>query len=49
MTEAQEVGGAPSVDLLASALDVSGSTVRRDLAVLREAGHDIATRGQRAS
>ncbi len=49
MTEAQEVGAAPSVDHLAAALGVSGSTVRRDLSVLREAGHDIATRGQRAS
>jgi tetratricopeptide (TPR) repeat protein/DNA-binding transcriptional ArsR family regulator len=47
LTEADEAGVAPSIDHLAKVLEVSGSTVRRDLDALREAGHRVTTRGQR--
>ena len=47
LAEADEAGVAPSIELLAKALEVSGATVRRDLDALREAGHRVSTRGQR--
>lgn len=47
MGEAQRGGAVPSVENLAEALDVSPSTIRRDLAFLRAQGHVIDTRGQR--
>jgi DNA-binding SARP family transcriptional activator len=45
--EAATAGAAPSIDDLADALDVSDSTIRRDLGDLRGQGHKIITRGQR--
>ncbi|HEX6221277.1 MAG TPA: AAA family ATPase, partial [Acidimicrobiia bacterium] len=47
LTEASAHDAAPSVEDLAEALDVSASTVRRDLANLRDAGCELRTRGQR--
>ena len=47
MTEADDQDAVPSIDQLAGALNVSASTVGRDLAALRRAGHGLATRGQR--
>jgi predicted ATPase/DNA-binding transcriptional ArsR family regulator len=47
LAEAGDQGAVPSIEQVAAALDVSDSTVRRDLAVLRESGHPITTRGQR--
>jgi DNA-binding transcriptional ArsR family regulator len=47
MGEAVRGGAVPSVENLAEALTVSPSTIRRDLAFLREQGHAIDTRGQR--
>lgn len=47
ISEAGDRGASPSMDDLARALEVSESTVRRDLAALRRAGHDVTTRGQR--
>jgi DNA-binding SARP family transcriptional activator len=44
-----EQGGAATVGDLARLLEVSEATVRRDLAALRRAGADIATRGRRTS
>ncbi|MDH3754424.1 MAG: AAA family ATPase [Acidimicrobiia bacterium] len=46
--EAREQGGAPTVDDLAESLDVSRSTLRRDLTTLRAQGVDIQTRGARS-
>jgi tetratricopeptide (TPR) repeat protein len=45
LREAAEQGAEATVDDLAHALDVSGRTVKRDLAALRAAGHDVSTRG----
>ncbi len=45
LNEAQSHGAMPTVDNLASALGVSGRTIKRDLAALRQAGHKIKTRG----
>ncbi len=45
--EAVEQGAAPTVEDLAEALGVSRSTIRRDLSQLRDAGHDVRTRGTR--
>jgi len=45
--EAEEAGAAPTVADLAAALDVSTSTVRRDIETLRAAGHTVPTRGHR--
>jgi DNA-binding SARP family transcriptional activator len=47
LTEAADEGAAPSIEHLAMALGVSGSTVGRDLDVLRRADHRVTTRGQR--
>jgi DNA-binding transcriptional ArsR family regulator len=47
LTEAGDRGAVPSIEHVASALDVSDSTVRRDLSALRAAGHQVTTRGQR--
>lgn len=45
LAEAGDQGAAPSIDHLAEALQVSASTVRRDLGALRDQGHAVATRG----
>jgi DNA-binding SARP family transcriptional activator/predicted ATPase len=45
--EAAAQSAAPTVKDLASALGVNERTVRRDLAALREAGHQVRTRGTR--
>jgi biotin operon repressor len=47
LAEADAAGAVASSASIADALGVSASTVRRDLAVLRDAGHDAITRGQR--
>jgi len=47
LQEAGEQGAAPTLDDLASALDVSRATIKRDLAALRRAGHEVRTRGSR--
>jgi biotin operon repressor len=47
MAEAEAAGAAPTVADLASALDVSTATVRRDIERLRSTGLTIRTRGQR--
>ncbi|NOY54505.1 MAG: tetratricopeptide repeat protein [Actinobacteria bacterium] len=47
MTEAGDQGAVPSIDQLAGVLNVSASTVGRDLVALRNAGHRLATRGQK--
>jgi biotin operon repressor len=47
LREAAAQGAAPTVGILAAALDVSEPTVRRDLAALRRAGHPVQTRGSR--
>jgi DNA-binding SARP family transcriptional activator/predicted ATPase len=49
LREASEQGAEATVDDLAAALDVSARTIKRDLAALRAAGHQITTRGSRAS
>ena len=47
LQEAADQGAAPTVDDLAAALEVSQPTIKRDLAALRRAGHDVQTRGSR--
>ncbi len=47
LREAAEQSAAPTVADLASVLDVSQRTIKRDLAALRSAGHDVQTRGSR--
>jgi DNA-binding transcriptional ArsR family regulator len=47
VAEAVESGAIPSIDHLANALGVSESTVGRDLAELRRAGHVVSTRGHK--
>lgn len=47
LNEAAERSAAPTVADLADALGVSASTLKRDLAALREAGHQVRTRGSR--
>ncbi|MCB2223515.1 MAG: AAA family ATPase [Actinobacteria bacterium] len=49
LAEAAAQGAAPTVDDLAAALRSSTATIRRDLAALRAAGEEAATRGTRAS
>lgn len=46
--EAQAQSAAPTIDNLAAALNVSRATIKRDLAALRTAGHQIKTRGERS-
>jgi hypothetical protein len=48
MAEAAEKGAAPTVADLAAATESSSATVRRDLSALRNAGEQIATRGERS-
>jgi len=45
--EAEAAGAAPTVSDLADALGVSTATARRDIDVLRRAGHTVLTRGRR--
>ena len=45
--EASQQGAAPTVDDLATALDVSRTTLKRDLAALRQAGYEVRTRGSK--
>ena len=47
IAEAEKEGAAPSTEHLAEALEVSASTVRRDLSSLRAAGLRVETRGRR--
>jgi DNA-binding SARP family transcriptional activator/tetratricopeptide (TPR) repeat protein len=47
LDEAEEQRAAPTVDDLATALDVSQPTIKRDLSALRQAGHEVRTRGSR--
>jgi DNA-binding transcriptional ArsR family regulator len=47
LTEADDRGAVPAIEQVAAALEVSDSTVRRDLAALREEGHMVTSRGQR--
>jgi len=47
LREATEQSAAPTVQHLAGALEVSARTIKRDLAALRAAGHDVQTRGSR--
>lgn len=47
LSEADGQGARPTVQLLAEALDVSATTIRRDIDALREDGHEARTRGQR--
>jgi tetratricopeptide (TPR) repeat protein/biotin operon repressor len=47
LDEAAAYAATPSVEDLSRVLGVSDSTVRRDLAHLRQMGHDVRTRGQR--
>lgn len=46
LTEAEASGAVPSIANLAEALDVSESTIGRDLEALSAQGHDVATRGK---
>lgn len=48
LAEAESQAAAPTVSALASALGASERTIKRDLAALREAGHDVQTRGARS-
>lgn len=45
--EASQQDAAPTVDDLAVALDVSRTTLKRDLAALRQAGYKVRTRGSK--
>jgi tetratricopeptide (TPR) repeat protein len=45
LQEAADQGAAPTVDDLATALEVSQPTIKRDLAALRRAGHAVQRRG----
>jgi len=47
LREAERQGAAPTVDFLAAALRAGRATIKRDLAALRKAGHDVRTRGSR--
>jgi DNA-binding SARP family transcriptional activator len=48
LEEAAAAGALPTTADLAGALDVSSRTIRTDFSVLREEGHAVRTRGQRA-
>jgi tetratricopeptide (TPR) repeat protein len=45
--QAEAQGAAPTLGDLATALEVSPSTIKRDLAELRKQGHTVQTRGRR--
>ena len=45
--EAADQGAAPTIGDLASAMEVSEPTIRRDLVVMRRRGHPVQTRGSR--
>lgn len=47
LAEAEARGASASIAHLATALEVSDSTIRRDLLALRESGCEVATRGSR--
>jgi DNA-binding SARP family transcriptional activator len=47
LAEAESSGASPTIEHLALALEVSASTVRRDLNALRDLGHTVSTRGER--
>lgn len=47
LREAAERSAAPTLDDLAKALDVSISTIKRDLTALRKIGHEVRSRGSR--
>ncbi len=47
LDEAAVQNALPTVDELAKAIGVSAATIRRDLAMLRAAGHRVRTRGSR--
>jgi tetratricopeptide (TPR) repeat protein len=47
LQEAHDQGGAPTVEDLADALQVSQPTIKRDLSALRQAGYQVYTRGSR--
>jgi DNA-binding SARP family transcriptional activator/Tfp pilus assembly protein PilF/biotin operon repressor len=49
LDEANAQGAAPTIEDLAEALDVSRSTVRRDLATIRRTGKRVRTRGSRTA
>lgn len=49
LREAREQDATPTIDDLARALEASPGTVKRDLSSLRQAGHEIRTRGSRES
>jgi DNA-binding SARP family transcriptional activator len=49
LEDARTQGGSPTIDHLAEALGVSSSTLRRDLAALREEGRPAPTRGTRSA
>jgi biotin operon repressor len=48
LEEADQQGAAATIEDLASVLEVSAATVRRDLAALRDDGRNVRTRGARA-
>jgi len=48
LREAAEQSAAPTAPDLAEVLGVSARTIERDLAALRDAGHDVRTRGSRS-
>lgn len=45
--EAAEAGAIPTIEALAEHLTASVRTIRRDIAALRKAGHEVRTRGAR--
>lgn len=47
--ESVQQGAAPTVEDLATLLEVGAATVKRDLAELRKAGQEVKTRGSRAT
>jgi len=47
LEQAGDQGAGATVEALADALAVSARTIKRDLAALRDAGHEVATRGSR--
>lgn len=49
LREAEEQGAAPTVGDLATALNVSQATIKRDLSTLRRSGRRTSTRGSRMS